>query len=588
MTDSLLEIRDLNLSMTTFDGEAAVLKGIDLTVRRREIWGLVGETGSGKSLTGLSVSRLVPTPPGRYTAGRIRIADREVLSLSERQVRDLRGNTIGMVFQDPTTNLNPSFTIGRQLCDVALATSRRDPAILGLPPGAGRMARRSAARAHAIAMLEKVGITDAEKRIDQYPHQFSGGMRQRVLIAMALMGRPDLLIADEPTTALDVTIQAQILDLIRRMVDEFDMGVILITHNLGVVAQTCTHVAVMYHGRIVESGEVRQVLENPTHGYTRALLAAIPSRDVKRGELRGLAGMTFDAEGQPQAPAASAPATAVAPVRRAAAAGDAEPILEIDGVGKIFPARTGMFGKGMAVTALQDVTLSIRRGESFGLVGESGSGKTTLTRCILRLDEPTSGRIRFEGEDLATMSPAALRRLRARLQIVFQDPFASLNPRMTVHDLVTEPMVVHAGILGLDARQRSDRAAELLSLVGLQEHHLHRYPHEFSGGQRQRICVARALASGPSTILLDEPTSALDVSVQAQVLNLLIDLQDRLDLTYLFISHDLGVIRYICDRTAMIFRGRIVEEGKTADVFDAPRSDYAKTLLAAMPEVRFD
>ena len=262
-------------------------------------------------------------------------------------------------------------------------------------------------------------------------------------------------------------------------------------------------------------------------------------------------------------------------------------MLEIDNVSKVFPGRAGMFGTGAEVRALEDVSLSIRAGESFGLVGESGSGKTTLTRCILRLDQPSAGAIRFEGEDLATLSPAALRRLRARLQIVFQDPFASLNPRMSVHDTVTEPMLIHAATLGLNARQRTDRAAELLSLVGLGPQHLHRYPHEFSGGQRQRICIARALAPNPTMVLLDEPTSALDVSVQAQVLNLLIELQERLNLTYLFISHDLGVIRYVCDRVALILRGRIVEEGETTRVFDLPQSDYARMLISAMPEVRF-
>jgi ABC-type glutathione transport system ATPase component len=570
MTDTLLEVDDLRLAMRSFEGELRVLNGVSFAVRRGEIWGIVGETGSGKSLTGLSASRLVPTPPGRYLGGTVRFQGRDMLKQTEETMRTLRGRRIGMIFQDPTTNLNPSFRIGTQLVDVALHAARQEPGLLGLAPGASRRAMRQAAGKHAVAMLEKVGIPDAAGRVNDYPHQFSGGMKQRVLIAMALIGRPDLLIADEPTTALDVSVQAQILRLIHGLVGEHNLGVLFITHNLGVVAQLCTHVAVMYAGAIVESGPVREVLKHPRHDYTRGLLASVPKPSMKRGELRGLAGGALAAE--PLAPSPPRPAPGGT-------------ILSIENVEKRFPgARRGFFDRAPDVRALQDVSLTIRKGESFGLVGESGSGKTTLTRCILQLEKVTSGRIVYDGIDLTAQTPQGMQALRARIQIVFQDPYASLNPRMTVRDIVAEPMEIHHGKLGLSPRQRTDRVAELLQQVGLTAQHLNRYPHEFSGGQRQRIGIARALAPKPDFLILDEPTSALDVSVQAQVLNLLHDLQSRLGLTYFFISHDLGVIRYICDRVALIHHGRLVEQGDTEDVFTAPQSDYARMLLAAMPD----
>ncbi|MBO1080751.1 ABC transporter ATP-binding protein [Roseomonas haemaphysalidis] len=568
--DTLLRVDDLHLAMRSFEGEVEVLKGVSFAVKRGEIWGIVGETGSGKSLTGLSVSRLVPTPPGRYGKGSIRFGGQDMLQQSEEAMRRLRGRRIGMIFQDPTTNLNPVFRIGTQLVDVAMHASRQDPALLGLPPGASRRERRAAAEKHAVTMLEKVGIANAAERVNDYPHQFSGGMKQRVLIAMALIGRPELLIADEPTTALDVSVQAQILRLIHGLVEEHDLGVVFITHNLGVVAQLCTHVAVMYAGAIVESGPVRDVLKHPRHDYTRGLLASVPKPSMKRGELRGLAGGALAAE-------ALAP-----PPPRAAPGGT---VLAIEHVVKEFPgARRGLFDRAAPVQALRDVSLEIRRGESFGLVGESGSGKTTLTRCILQLEKVTSGRIVYDGVDLTSHSAREMQAMRARIQIVFQDPYASLNPRMTVRDIIAEPLEIHHAKLGLSPRQRTDRAAELLAQVGLTTAHLNRYPHEFSGGQRQRIGIARALAPKPDFLILDEPTSALDVSVQAQVLNLLHDLQSRLGLTYFFISHDLGVIRYICDRVALIHHGRLVEQGETEAVFTAPQSDYAKMLLAAMPD----
>jgi ABC-type glutathione transport system ATPase component len=568
--DILLEIDDLNLAMRSFEGEIQVLNGVSFSVRCGEIWGIVGETGSGKSLTGLSVSRLVPTPPGRYLRGSVRFQGRDMLKQSEETMRTLRGRRIGMIFQDPTTNLNPAFRIGTQLVDVALHAGRLDPSLLGLDARASRRARNHAAEQHAVAMLEKVGIPNAAARLRDYPHQFSGGMKQRVLIAMALIGRPDLLVADEPTTALDVSVQAQILRLIHGLVEEHNLGVLFITHNLGVVAQLCTHVAVMYAGAIVESGPVRDVLKNPQHDYTRGLLASVPRPSMKRGELRGLAGGALTAETLAPPPPRAAPG----PV-----------ILSIENVEKHFPgARRGLFDREAPVIALQDVSLDIRQGESFGLVGESGSGKTTLTRCILQLEKISAGRIVFDGIDLTSHSPREMQALRNRIQIVFQDPYASLNPRMTIRDIIAEPLEIHHGKLGLTPRQRTDRAAELLEQVGLGAMHLNRFPHEFSGGQRQRIGIARALAPKPDFLILDEPTSALDVSVQAQVLNLLHDLQSRLGLTYFFISHDLGVIRYICDRVALIHRGKLVEQGETESVFTNPQSEYAKMLLAAMPD----
>ena len=589
--------------MSSYDGTAYVLNGIDLTVERGQVWGLVGETGCGKSLTGLSVARLVPSPPACYRRGRITVAGHSVLDAPETVMRTLRGRRIGMIFQDPTTNLNPAFTVGTQIVDVALHAGTVDLAILGVEPGASRRDRRRAARRLAVAMLDRVGIAHAAARIDDYPHQFSGGMRQRVLIAMALIGRPDLLIADEPTTALDVSVQAQILGLIYELVLGIRPGRAADHPQPGhrrPDLQSCgRHVRGQHHRIRNGPGDLQGAVASLHPSLARRRSACGPETRRVAGAGRVRAEPIEAAERLPAGPTLPPRAAALRrflPARRgrgrrprrrlcAGSPGRTGMILEVEHLTKSFPIRRRhAFAPRGSFLALDDLTLSVRQGECFGLLGESGSGKTTLTRCILGLERVTSGRIRFEGADLSRLSPAALRNVRARIQVVFQDPYASLNPRMTVRDIVAEPMEVHHREVRLGPRQRTDRVRELLGLVGLDQQHLHRYPHEFSGGQRQRIGVARALAVRPGILLLDEPTSALDVSVQAQVLNLLLDLQRRLGLTYLFISHDLGVVRYMCDRVALIRRGTLVEEGEASAMFEHPRTDYAQMLLAAMPE----
>ncbi len=553
-----LQVSDLHLVMESYDRRVEALRGVNLTVERGQTWGIVGETGSGKSLTALSISRLVPTPPGRYTGGSVHFDGQDLFALREEQMRALRGRRIGMIFQDPTTNLNPAFRIEDQLIDVALNAAAHDPALLDLPPTAGLRRRRRAARELAVEMLDRVRIPNPAGRLDDYPHQFSGGMRQRVLIAMALIGRPTLLVADEPTTALDVSVQAQVLALLYDIIREDGLTVLFITHNLGIVAQICSHVAVMNTGRIVEAGEVDAIFKRPQDPYTKALLAAVPSVRAAR----------------PVDAAAAPPRTP-----------RTEAILDVKDVVKDYPlGRRRWFGHQPSLRALNGASFSVARGQSFGIVGESGSGKSTLTRCILQLDRITAGDVVFDGVSLSSLDREELRQLRARIQIVFQDPYASLDPRMTVRQIVAEPLEIHREVVDLNHKERAAWVRELIERVHLRPEHLDRYPHELSGGQRQRVCIARALSCRPNLLLLDEPTSALDVSVQAQILRLLTELKNAFDLTFLFISHDLAVVRLICDRVLLLHRGNVVEQGETEDVFRNPTSDYAQMLLAAMPE----
>ena len=538
----LLAVEDLSVSFDVpgasgVDGaggtiEVQAVKHVSFTIKRGETAALVGESGSGKSVTALSIMQLLPYPVARHPNGSIRFQGQELVAARESVMREVRGNRIAMVFQEPMTSLNPLHTIEKQVNEVLFVHK-------GL--------RRRAARARTLELLRLVGLPEADKRLDAYPHQLSGGQRQRVMIAMALANEPDLLIADEPTTALDVTIQAQILKLLRDLQKRFGMALLLITHDLGIVRKMADHVSVMSRGEVVEAGPTADVFENPRHEYTRRLLAAEPKRI-------------------PRAPRADAPVIMVA-----------------QHVKVWFPIKSGWLGRARAhVRAVDGVSLTVREGQTVGVVGESGSGKTTLGLALLRLLR-SQGRIVFAGREIQALSSTALRPLRREMQIVFQDPYGSLSPRLSIAEIVEEGLRVHR--LGGTRAERRALIDEALREVGLDPESRDRYPHEFSGGQRQRIAIARAMVLKPRFVVLDEPTSALDMSVQAQIVDLLRDLQARHNLAYLFISHDLKVVRALSDEILVMRDGRVVEEGPTAEIFDRPREAYTKALMAAAFEL---
>ncbi len=526
----LLEIRNFTLDIDTFDGPVHVLKNINLTVKRGETLGIVGESGSGKTVLVRSILGIGPKR-SRTVDGSIAFDGIDLSTLSDVEWKKIRGVRISMIFQDPMTYLNPLFTIGQQIGDVIAAHGR----------ATGTATTPKARRARSEELLDQVGIPDPARVGDHYPHQLSGGMRQRVLIAMALSGKPDLLIADEPTTALDVTVQAQVLDLINELVEKLNLTVIMISHDVGAIATVAKRCAVMYHGEIVEEGETVDILRAPRHDYTRKLLAAVPDIDAP-----------LDLQ---QAPTASAP------------------LLEVKDLSKVYATRS--CGEVRAVDA---VDFSLAKGEILGIVGESGSGKSTIARLVLRLIEPTGGQVIFDGQDITGLSGEPLRLMRRHMQLVFQNPHSALNGRHTIGDAIGEPFRIQSKLSRRDIDAEVDR---LLDIVQLPRLFRYRYPHELSGGQKQRVCIARAVALNPKLLLLDEPTSALDVSVQAQVLAFLRELREELDLTYVFISHDLAVVRELCDRVLVMNRGRIVEQGKTADIFNAPNEDYTRGLLAS-------
>jgi len=526
----LLDIQGLTVRLPHGAERPHAVEEVSLQLFAGEILCVVGESGSGKSISANTIMGLLPRPWVEPVAGRILFEGRDLLSLSDPELRRMRGRDISMIFQEPMTALNPVMRIGDQLGEVFDAHG-----------GLGRAERRS----RVTELLRAVGLPDPETIGQSYPFRLSGGQRQRVMIAMALALSPKVLIADEPTTALDVTTQAQILALVKDLQRERGMGVMFITHDFGVVAEIADRVAVMQLGRVVEQGPADQVLNDPRHDYTRRLIAAVPSADPPppKNEQSG-------------------------PV-----------LLRVEGLEKRYVTERGLFAAGRSVRAASAVDITLRRGETLGLVGESGSGKSTVGRCIVRLLDSDGGRILLDEIDLAALRGEALRAARKRVQMVFQDPFASLNPRRRVGRIIAEGPMAH----GLPERAALDRAAELLRLVGLDPAAADRFPHEFSGGQRQRIGIARALALEPELIVADEPVSALDVSVQAQVLDLLADLRQRLNLALLFITHDLRVAAQICDRIAVMRRGEIVETGPTAEVYAAPRHDYTRSLLAAVP-----
>ncbi|MDF3059541.1 MAG: gsiA [Rariglobus sp.] len=571
---SLLTVSDLRTYFHTRTGVYRAVDGVSFHLDRGEILGIVGESGSGKSVTCYSLMGLVPQPPGRIESGTAMFDGVDLLHCSAKQARSIRGRRISMIFQDPMTSLNPYTRVSDQIIEPLLIhekISRKD------------------ALARALAMLEAVGITDAAKRMHSYPHEFSGGMRQRVMIAMALITRPDILIADEPTTALDVTVQAQILALIKKLQREFGMAVIFVTHDLGVVSGLCDRVQVMYAGRIMETADTRTLFRNPQHPYTKALQRCVPALQEKGRPLFTIPGLPPDlskpiseTELLSRFDFSSAEAPAALSARPPVNPNDT--ILEVKDVSTHFTGRTsGLFGRPSAsVRAVDGISFELKRGEVIGLVGESGSGKSTLGRTIMQLIPPTSGAVLLEGKNLTEGSPAELAAVRRDLQMVFQDPFASLNPRMTIFAALAEPLLAHRVCKSSEV---TARVVELMRQVGLPARDMQKYPHEFSGGQRQRIAIARALALNPKIIVADEPVSALDVSIQAQILNLLADLVRRLNLTLIFISHDLSVVKHISDRIAVMYRGKIVEMGPALEVMERPQHDYTRTLLSAIPRI---
>ena len=566
---ALLDIRNLRVEFPSRRGNLVAVDDVSLAVEPGNILGVVGESGAGKSTVGNAVIGLLE-PPGKMSAGEVRLAGRRIDNLDDAEKRRLRGKRIGMIFQDPLTSLNPLQTVEQQLVET-----------IDLHLGTGE----AAARRRAVDLLQQVGIPEPELRVKQHPHQFSGGMRQRVVIALALAAEPDVIIADEPTTALDVSIQAQILDLMRALCKEGNVGMMIITHDMGVIADITDRVAVMYRGRLVEHGATAQVLGRPEHPYTRSLISAVPRPDVK---LVRFPLVTYIEDAGETMRHIDVKRHWLGQARHFEGAEGAEaggPLVSLESLHMRFTTRRSFLLKNrIYLDAVRDVSLDIHEGEVFGLVGESGSGKSTVARMICGLHAPVAGKIRFAGTDLTALRREAdLDPFRRQMQMIFQDPYSSLNPRMRVRDIVAEPIRFHRLA---DGREEVEAiVADLLEQVGLGAGAVTRYPHEFSGGQRQRISIARALATRPRFLICDEPTSALDVSIQAQVLNLLKDLQELLGLTMLFISHDLPVIRQMCDRVGVMQGGRLCEVRDTEELFEDPEHDYTRHLLDLMPRL---
>ncbi|CAB3700641.1 MAG: dipeptide ABC transporter ATP-binding protein [Achromobacter sp.] len=557
-------MRGVSVDFNTENGVFRAVENLDFDVRPGKTLAIVGESGSGKSVTSMAIMRLTDYNNGRIATGKILLRDsddREVdlTAASDERMRAIRGNDIAMIFQEPMTSLNPVFTIGDQIIEAIMLHQQLS---------------RSAARKAARALLEKVRLPDAEQLLDRYPHQLSGGMRQRVMIAMALSCQPRLLIADEPTTALDVTIQAQILNTIRELQRDLGTAVIFITHDMGVVAEMADDVVVMLRGKKVEQGPVEEIFRAPRHPYTRALLAAVP-------RLGSLTGRDLPLR-TPQTVLEGDTLREVGETREQDTARYDEPVLRVEKLTTRFDVGHNLFGRVThRVHAVEEVSFDVYPGETLALVGESGSGKSTIGKTLQQLVAPTSGAVRYNGQDIFSMDAAGRQRLRQEIQYIFQDPYASLDPRKTVAFSIAEPIRTHR--LLSDEAAIARRVGELLEQVGLKPEHARRYPHEFSGGQRQRVCIARALASDPKLIIADESVSALDVSIQAQILNLLMDLQKDRGLSYLFITHDMAVVEKVSHRVAVLYLGQIVELGTRRQIFESPQHAYTRKLLAAVP-----
>ena len=567
--EPLLSVKELSIHFKTEGSQTTSVKKSSFTIYPGELVAIVGESGSGKSITALSVLQLLPKEA--VVNGEILFNQDEpvdLLKLSAKKITSIRGNKIAMIFQEPMTSLNPVFTCGYQVMEAIQLHQQ---------------VSKATAQQKTIELFEKVQLPDPSNLINRYPHEISGGQKQRVMITMAMSCNPALLIADEPTTALDVTVQKTILELIRSLQQENNMGVIFITHDLGVVADIADKILVMYKGEIVEQGNARDILFKPQHPYTKALLACRPAGQPK-GKRLPVVSDFMETENKTQA-------SSIKP-QEADHVANNEPqttnhkqqtsLLEIKNLSVHFPVKKNLFGKATQYfKAVDDVSFRVQHGDIVGLVGESGCGKTTLGRTILQLIKPTSGKILLQGKDLTEIKPAQLRKMRKNLQIVFQDPYGSLNPRITIGDAILEPLKIHSALA--NNKQRREKVMELLQKVSLDTDHINRYPHQFSGGQRQRICIARALALNPSFLIFDESVSALDVSVQAQVLNLLSDLKKEFGFTAIFISHDLSVVHYICNRILVMHKGKIVEEGEAEKVYYHPKNEYTKRLINAIP-----
>ncbi len=561
---SVIEIKNLSVDFTVDGKPVHAVKNSSLTIKEGETFGLVGESGSGKSVTSLAIMGLLPKPQAKISSGEILYKGKNILNFSKKEMTQIRGNKITMIFQEPMTSLNPVFKIGNQITETILLHQE---------------ASKAEAKERAIQLLDEVGIPDPARKFDDYPHQLSGGQRQRVMIAIALACEPDLMICDEPTTALDVTIQKQVLELLVNLKKHHKMSILFISHDLSVVAEIADHVAVMNQGVIVEQGTTEDLFLNPKHPYTKGLLACRPSLGDNPKRLPTVQDFLSKDDANFSLPKEKVEIK----VEKDISKNNNPVLLEVKNVKKYFEIKGGLFGRTVDhFKAVDDVSFTLKKGMTLGLVGESGSGKTTLGRTILHLTEPTSGQIIYRGQDLSHLSAKEMRPLRQKLQIIFQDPYSSLNPRMTVGEIITEPLNIHH--IGKDKKERKEIACELLKKVGLLPEHYSRYPHEFSGGQRQRICIARTLTVKPEFIICDESVSALDVSIQAQVLNLLQDLQEEFDLTYIFISHDLNVVKYFSDQIAVMKEGKIVEMSSPSEIYKNPKMDYTRRLIDSIPK----
>ena len=590
MQKKLLEVIDLQTYFSTEEGTTKAVDKVSFTIYRGETVGIVGESGSGKSVTSLSIMQLIPSPPGQIVGGQILYYPNDdsepidLLKIPENEMRKYRGNEIAMIFQEPMTSLNPVYTCGDQVMEAILLHQKTS---------------KAEAKQLTLDLFKKVQLPDVERVFKAYPHQLSGGQKQRVMIAMAMSCNPNILIADEPTTALDVTVQKRILELMADLSNEIDASIIFITHDLGVIAEIANRVIVMYKGKIVEQGSVKDIFINPQHPYTKSLLACRPPLDYRMNKLPVVAdfmNVTTKEDGSINITEKNASLTEIidsakvkpeATVARMKQLESQQPILKVNNLKTWFPTETTFFGKVKKyVKAVDDVSFEVYPGETLGLVGESGCGKTTLGRTILRLTDAMDGEVIFEGKNILNLSQKDLKALRKDVQIIFQDPYSSLNPRMTIGNAIMEPMQVH-NILNND-KERKAKVIELLETVGLEARHFQRYPHEFSGGQRQRICIARALALNPKFIICDESVSALDVSVQAQVLNLLMDLREKFSFTYIFISHDLSVVKFMSDRMIVMNQGKIEEIGVADDIYHKPQKAYTQKLIDAIPKGRIE